>query len=155
MLILSVGGVLCVLLLHLCFLSVIGLYFLEKGLSFQNFRRFGVLFQKQIRPDALCPSGRMSPKIVPVAFPSGRPIFRPDGCFRRIFRRQPDKKKKKKIRTSIKNHCFVCVLGTFHYYDEIEFIHGIKKSLNIILGLNVILWLMIFYDCYGLIKFTL
>ena len=31
------GGVLCVLLLHLCFLSVIGLYFLEKGLSFQNF----------------------------------------------------------------------------------------------------------------------
>ena len=85
-----------------------------------------------------------SPKIVPVPFPSGRPIFRPDGCFRRIFRHQPDKKKNPKRVIVV-----FCVLGIFLFYDEIEFIHGIKKSLNIILGLNVILWLMIFYDCYG------
>ena len=129
----SVGGVLCVLLLHLCFLSVIGLYFLENWLSFQNFdvlvfcSRSKSVRTLLCRPDASLSTGSSSlfdrsdgfvdrsksPKIVPVGIPRipfGRPVFRPDG--------RPDKKKKKKFRKSKKSHCFVCVLGTFYYYDE-------------------------------------
>ena len=166
----SVGGVLCVLLLSLCFLSVIGLYFLKKRAEFSKFSTFWCFVPEanpsgrpvSVRTDVLSTSSVACSTGRPI-FPTGRSHpksfqypFRPDAPFSvrtdvsdGFFVANPIKKKKKNFEKSKKSHCFVCVLGTFHYYDEIEFIYGIKKSLNIILGLNVILWLMIFYDCYG------